>query len=139
MLDLLLFKNESFPHWLGLGDRHLASADKLLPDLKGNAAFHYNQATERYLKAFLVKNEALKPADNSITDLRLLAHLCIAQDQEFPRNCQPALDLRMLDNVNAWASLYQYPPESGPMPALPSDSEFLAAHRICSSLRCAVA
>jgi hypothetical protein len=134
------FDKESFPRWLALADREFAAANKLFPELKDKSAWHYHQSAERYLKAFLVSQDALQALDpsNEIVNLRKLASLCNSVDPAFLLNGPIDLvrDGVMLDKMSTWVSAFEQPPEPGnPDPSLPTEDELFAARGICLLLR----
>jgi hypothetical protein len=134
------FDKASFPRWLALADREFAAANKMFPALKDKSAWHYHQSAERYLKAFLVSQDALQALDpsNEIVNLRKLASLCNSVDPAFLFNCPIDLsrDGAMLDKMSAWECAFELPPEPGnPDPVLPTDAELFAARGICLVLR----
>jgi HEPN domain-containing protein len=127
------FSQQSFPRWLRLSDRHLKAANLLLDSAPEHAAFCYQQAAERYLKAYLVKRGAV--FDNHTTDLRSLAKLCRSLDADFELVCRIA----ELDEMSTWQSAFQYPAQPASSEVqVPGQTKLFCARRVCKMLRSVV-
>ncbi len=124
-----VFTKASFPHWLSLADRHFDMASQFIYSLPALAAFHFHQAAERYLKAYLVGREI--NFDNRISDIEKLIAMCQAIDAEFPE----FTDMAKAETLSRWETQYQYPPDAPEDPAHPTSDEFLAVSAICKRLR----
>lgn len=124
------FRQQSFPRWLQLANRHLKAAHLLHESAPQLAAFWYQQAAERYLKAYLVKRGAA--FENNITNLRNLADRCRSLNPEF----ESVVTSSVLDEMSTWQVVFQYPPVLGESDALaPDDTTLVCARIVCNLLQ----
>ena len=124
------FRQQSFPRWLQLADRHLKAAHLLHESAPQLAAFWYQQAAERYLKAYLVKRGAA--FENNMTSLRCLADRCHSLNPEF----ESVVTSSVLDEMSTWQVVFQYPPVLGESDALvPDDAKLACARIVCNLLQ----
>lgn len=106
--------------WVAIADRDFAAANKLLEESSDIAAYHLQQATEKYLKAFLsLQGETLKKSH----DVSALLLNCIVIDQSFTSLASVGDPAEM----TAFATKYRYPNEE--------EVEFPTADEIASALK----
>ena len=104
--------------WIAIADRDLAAAVMLVEDASDIAAFHLQQATEKYLKAFLtLHGETLRKSH----DVSALLLRCIAVDGSFASLASVGDPSEM----TAFAAKYRYPNED--------EQEFPASDEIASA------
>lgn len=129
-MDRVDFKPVAFPRWLRQADECKAAALELSQSHPELCAFWCQQALERLLKAFLVKRGLA--FENNITDLKVLVDLCGKVDSKFLSVASASL----LNQMGAWETAYQYPPEPGePEPGSPSLSDLKEAGIVFERLR----
>ena len=113
--------------WIAIADRDLAAAVMLVENAPDIAAFHLQQATEKYLKAFLtLHGQALRKSH----DVSALLLRCIAVDGSFASLASAGDPSEM----TAFATKYRYPNDE--------EQEFrrrmkLPRHKVCErKLKC---
>jgi len=112
--------------WIAIADRDLAAANKLLEESPDIAAYHLQQATEKYLKAFLsLQGVSLKKSH----DVSALLLNCIAIDQSFTS----LAGVGDAAEMTAFATKYRYPNEEEV--EFPTADEIASAQELCAQTR----
>ncbi len=107
-------------------DLKVARREMEAPDPVSDAVcFHFQQAAEKLLKAWLLSSGVERPPRTH--DLRLLLDLCVEIDSEFG-------GLSELDELTPYAAQARYPVDIGEegLPVMPSHCEMLRASRLAS-------
>lgn len=86
--------------WVERAEHDLRAADLCLTELPAEALFHYQQAAEKYLKAFLTRNQV---AFRKTHELRDLGQACAKVEQELGNAIEAAYSL------SRYAWLFRYP------------------------------
>ena len=108
--------------WIAIADRDLAAAVMLVENAPDIAAFHLQQATEKYLKAFLtLYGQALRKSH----DVSALLLRCIALDGSFASLASVGDPSEM----TAFATKYRYPNEEEH--EFPASDEIASAQNLC--------
>lgn len=91
--------------WTSIADRDLAGAKRMLEsDMPDLAVYHYHQAAEKYLKAFLsLHGEPLRKSH----DIAALLLKCASIDRSFPI---PS-NVDDVDEMTQFATKFRYPNE----------------------------
>lgn len=99
-------KEKLINEWIYKAEEDFESAMYLVKKRKNVApdsvCFHSQQCIEKYLKAFLIKNDVVSP---EVHDLQRLRVLCANIDKDFD------LISKELDILNAYAVNFRYPGE----------------------------
>lgn len=112
--------------WIEIADRDLNMAKRLLDDFADGAAFHYQQAAEKYLKGFLAAHQAPLRKYQNISTLVLDATLI---DPEFALLAKE-IDL---DVMTSFATFYRYPNDQEE--EFPSKEDLVCAKRFCEMVK----
>lgn len=116
--------------WAKIADRDLALANEIFDTYPDSAAYHYQQAAEKYLKGFLAAHLVPLKKSHNISTLVLLAGQI---DHEFIR-LSVAVDL---DVITSFATMYRYPNEEEQ--EFPTQAELLQSKSFCEQARDLVA
>lgn len=112
--------------WIWKADRDFALAIQVGDTFPDMAAYHYQQAAEKYLKAYLVFHGVALKKTHNIGTLALLA------SQRDPAFSQLA-NIADVDAITEFATLFRYPNEEEI--DFPEISDLLAAHQFCTAAK----
>lgn len=112
--------------WVWKADRDLLLANQLDETMSDMAAYHYQQAVEKYLKAFLSYHQVPLKKTHNIGTLTLQAS-----------NIDPAftalVTLADVDALTEYATLFRYPNEEEV--DFPDPAELLDAKKFCEVVK----
>ena len=114
--------NVNLHRWTKIADRDLALANEIFDTYPDSAAYHYQQAAEKYLKAFLAAH--LVPIKKSHNISTLVLHAC-QLDAEFIGLSSAAV----LDVSTSFPTMYRYPNEEEQ--GFPTQSGLLQPRTFC--------
>ncbi len=108
--------------WIWKADRDLALAIQVGETFPDMAAYHYQQAAEKYLKSYLVFHGIPLKKTHHIGTLTLLAS---QQDPAFTQ----LVNIADVDAITEFATLFRYPNEEEI--DFPESADLLAAREFC--------
>lgn len=126
-------KRDFVRDWIAKAENDLAAARALVVatlDDYGPAAFHAQQAAEKYLKAWLVHHQVEIPRTH---DLGRLVHMISSQDEGLSRALEP------VDQLTPFAVEYRYPGNYEPVSASDASKALEIAQSAARQLRAVLA
>jgi HEPN domain-containing protein len=115
--------------WVWKGDRDFSLASQVRQEFPDMAAFHYQQAAEKYLKAFLTYSQVGLKKTHNIGTLALLAS-----------NLDPIFSSLVtvadVDAITEFATLFRYPNEEEV--DFPDAGDLNAARAFCEAVKALV-
>jgi HEPN domain-containing protein len=124
-----IVKEEFTREWVRKAESDFKTADHLCqsgPDFAGGAAFHSQQAAEKYLKAFLVWHQIEFPKTH---DIEALLKLAGGADKKIPEILREAIIL------TPYGVDYRYPGDYPEVTRTDAERAFQSAERVRSEIR----
>lgn len=117
---------ENFDRWIWKGERDFALANQVTEDFPEMAAYHYQQAAEKFLKAFLSLHQVPFGKTHNIGTLTLI---CSNIDVAFTT----LVTVADVDAITEFATLFRYPNEEHV--DFPEAKDLAAAKLFCEAAK----